>query len=166
MSVYFEGNAYIDSGQIQNVNINNSSISTSSITTSSLDMNMQKITSVQNPVQPQDAATKSYVDALGVCILDIDLIGTNFSTISNSIYGPFLKGAYTITITNIIFNGPAATFSVSKNELGQPGHVVRTTSSPGLVTYESLRIRWLPNTGIELQKTGNNYDGTYRIKLV
>lgn len=161
MSVYFEGNAFIDTGQIQN-----SSISSSSITTSSLDMNMQKITSVQNPTQPQDAATKAYVDALGVCILDINLEGTTFTTISNSIYGPFLKGAYTITITNIIFNGPAATFSVSKNELGQPGHIVRTTCSPGLISYESLRIRWLPNKGIELQKTGTNYDGTYRIKLV
>jgi hypothetical protein len=161
MSVYFEGNAYIDSGQIENVNINNSAITTSSITTSSLDMNMQRITSVQNPINPQDAATKWYVDGLGVHIIDINLTATNFSVIS-----PFLKGAYTITITNIILNGPAATFSVSKNEIGQPGHVVRTTSSPGLLTYESLRIRWLPNTGIEIQKTGTNYDGTYRVKLI
>lgn len=166
MSVYFEGNAYIDSGQIQNVNIINSSISGSSITTSSLDMNMQKITSVQNPVNPQDAATKSYVDALGISILDINLSGTNFSLVTNGTHGPFLKGSYTVTITNIIFNGPAATFNVSKNETSQPGHVVRTTSSPGLLTFESLKIRWLPNTGIELQKTGTNYDGTYRIKII
>jgi hypothetical protein len=74
-------------------------------------MNMQKITSVQNPINPQDAATKNYVDALGICILDINLTGTNFAVIANNVYGPFLKGSYTITITNIIFNGPAATFN-------------------------------------------------------
>ena len=165
MSVYFEGNAFIDSGQIQNVNVLNSSITTSSITSSSLDMNMQRITSVQNPIGPQDAATKSYVDSLGIRILDINLTGTNFVVISNNVYGPFLKGSFTITVTNIIFNGPSATFNASKNETSQPGHVARSTSSPGLLTYESLKIRWRPNTGLELQKTGNNYDGTYRIVI-
>jgi len=166
MSVYFEGNAYIDSGQIQNVNVNSSTISSSAITTSTLDMDNKNITNVKNPINPQDAATKAYVDALGIYILDINLLGSDFVVISNEIYGPFMKGSYTITITNIILNGPAATFNVSKNEISQPGHVVRTTSSPGLITLEGLRIRWQPNRGIELQKTGMNYDGTYRIKVM
>lgn len=161
MSVFFEGNAYIDSGQIQNVNVTNSTI-----TTSSLDMDNKTITNVHDPIQQQDAATKSYVDALGIYILDINLTGTEFELVSNAQYGPFLKGSFNITITNVIMNGPCATFNVSKNEVSQPGHVVRMTSSPGLITHESFRIRWQPNKGIELQKTGNNYDGTYRIKLI
>jgi hypothetical protein len=49
---YFKSNSYIDGGIVKNV----------AISQSSLDMNNLPITSVQDPANPQDSATKNYVD--------------------------------------------------------------------------------------------------------
>ena len=57
MSVYFEGNAYIDGGTVTNVDVQNVAI-----TASSINMNYQSITNVKDPFGLQDAATKNYVD--------------------------------------------------------------------------------------------------------
>jgi hypothetical protein len=160
MSVYFEGNAYIDGGKIQNALVSLSSVGNCRITTSSLDMNLQNITSVLDPVLPQDAATKKYVDNLGIVITDVTLSGTNETLVSSS-----LKGSYTVLVTNNVANGPTAVFHVTKNEAPRHAHITRTVATPGYQTDTSLRVTWLPNDGIYLKKTASYFDGSYTIKI-
>jgi len=161
MSVYFEGNAYIDGGQIQNTLILSSSIGNSAITTSSLDMNMANITSVKDPINPQDAATKAYVDALEVSFATVLLTGTADTLISNN-----QKGSYVVSVNNIIVNGPSGIFHITKSEAAREAHIVRTVASPGYMTANTLRVTWPPNSGIYLRKTGSGFDGSYRVKIM
>lgn len=159
MSVFFEGNAYIDGGKVEDTQIVSSEIRLSSI-----DMNLQNITSVKDPINTQDAATKKYVDqtvnALGVFIKELVLTGTNYTLISNT----YLKGSYSITV-NSSTNGPSATFFLSKGRSGQHPHIVRHTCSPGETTRELLELTWAPNSGIFIRKTGVNHNGNYIVKL-
>lgn len=166
MSVCLEGNVFIDGGQSQNINITTSTIGNCNISQSSLDMlsqsgALQNITSVKDPINPQDAATKKYVDDLGIVISEITLVSTNTIIISNNV-----KGSYIITISNLILNGPSGIFHITKNEMANEAHVVRTAAAPGNNSSIFLEITWPPNSGILLKKTGNNYDGSYRIKLM
>lgn len=154
--VYFEGNAYIDGGNITLTTIGNCSISTSS-----LDMNNQNITSVKDPVQQQDAATKQYVDDLGIRFNETTLNGTTPNVIFDDKTGSFI-----VTITNIIIDGPSGIFHVTKNRQGSESHIVRTVAAPGWSTNTLLQITWPPNSGILLSKTDNNYNGQYRIKIM
>lgn len=161
MSVFFEGNAFIDGGKVEDTQI-----VASAIRLSSIDMNLENITSVKDPIQPQDAATKKYVDdsinTLGVIQKSLVLTGTNYTLISSS----HLKGSYSITVnpgTNV--NGPSATFFLSKGRQNQYPHIVRHTCSPGEDTRELLELKWDPNSGIYFRKTGNNHNGFYNIKL-
>lgn len=161
MSVFFEANAYIDTGQINNVILTGSSISNCIITTSLLDMNMQNITSVKDPINLQDAATKKYVDDLGIVVKSITLLGTNNTLISDVLFGSFV-----ITVSNIILNGPSAIFHVTKNDSAKTSHIVRTVASPGNNSNIFLELSWPIGSGIYLKKTGNLYDGSYKIKLI
>lgn len=150
MSSYFKSNSYIDGTTIKNVDI----------TQSSLDMNGEPITSVQDPTNPQDAATKAYIDSLGE-VLTITLTGTAYTLVSSK-----LKGSFHLIAEAIVTDGPCATFSASKTSSSKHPNVVRLTASPGdSVNKEYLDIRWSPGSGIELHKTDTNFDGTYRIKL-
>jgi hypothetical protein len=160
-SVYFEGNAFIDGGRSQNVTVTSSSISNCAITTSSIDMNSANITSVRDPILPQDAATKKYVDDLGIVLSTITLSGVATSQIS-----PRLKGSFVITVSNVVLNGPSATFHVTKNEASREAHVVRITACPGISTNTFLKITWPPTLGIFLMKTNTSFDGSYNIKLM
>lgn len=159
--VYFEGNAFIDGGQVQNANVTQSSIGNCAITTSTLDMNFKNITSVAEPINYSDAATKRYVDDLGIVISTVSLTGTSPTQISTN-----LKGSFVITITNLVLNGPSAVFNITKNESTQYAHVARTVASPGLNSRSLLKISWPPNSGIFLNKTESTYDGSYRVKLM
>lgn len=154
--VYFEGNAYIDGGNITTTTIGNCSISTSS-----LDMNNQNITSVKDPIQQQDAATKQYVDDLGIRFNNIILTGTT----ENEIFS-YQKGSFIITITNIVIDGPSAIFNLTKNRQNSQSHIVRTVAAPGYGSNTLLQISWPPNSGIILSKTDNNYNGEYRLKIM
>lgn len=161
MSVFFEANAFIDTGQINNVLLTGSSISNCIITTSLLDMNMQNITSVKDPINIQDAATKKYVDDLGIIVKAVSLIGNNNTLISNESIGSFV-----ITVTNIVLNGPSAIFHITKNDPTKQSHIVRTVASPGINTNIFLELDWPIGSGIFIRKTGNAYDGSYKIKMI
>ena len=166
MSVCLEGNVFIDGGQAQNINITTSTIGNSNISKCSLDMrnsagSLQNITSVANPINPQDAATKLYVDNLDIVISNVTLSGTNTTTISN-----YVKGSYVITISNLVLNGPSGIFHVTKSESSQNAHIVRTVATPGYITNVFLNVTWPQNSGILLNKNGPNYNGSYRVKIM
>ena len=166
MSSCFEGNAYIDGGASLNIEVSLSTIGSSHISTSSLDMlntngQLQNITNVADPIQRQDAATKYYVDALGIVLTNVDLFNTTPTIISNN-----LKGSFVITISNLVLNGPCAVFHVTKSEPSFNAHITRTVAAPGFNSKEFLNISWAPNSGILLNKTGNIYNGSYLVKIM
>lgn len=160
-SVFFEGNAFIDGGQIQNVLVTSCTIGNCIIGTSTLDMNMKNITSVKDPINPQDAATKKYVDDIASSIQNITLIGTTPSEISSA-----QKGSFIISIINNISNGPTGIFHVTKNESSNYAHIVRTVATPGQSSKITLMVTWPQNSGIMLNKNGLLYDGSYSVKIL
>lgn len=165
-SFFGEGNFYMDLSILTNSSISNNIITTSQISTCTIDMlstsgNYQNITNVKNPILNQDAATKSYVDALGISIQNYTLTNTLGSLISTD-----LSGSFVITVKNLIFNGPSAIFNITKNEQGICGNVVRTAAAPGTGTSITLDISWPSNSGIILFKNGAQYDGSYKVKIM
>jgi hypothetical protein len=139
-------------------------IKNSAITTTSIDMNGQPITSVASPVNLTDAANKAYVDAKTSSVITtvtVTLSGTSYTLIAAD-----LKGDFHISVKNQITDGPSATFFLTKSESTRYPSYTRLTSSPGSVSFERLNTRWDPGQGIELKKTGNNYNGTYTIRMI
>lgn len=161
MSVSYEGNIYIDGGEAHNIIIESSSVGNSVITTSLIDMDLENITNVKDPILLQDAATKNYVDSLGIVLSTITLTNTDLTLISTN-----QSGSFVITITNLILNGPSGIFNITKNNSTRLAQINRLVSSPGYSTDISLNITWPISDGIYLNKTGSNYDGSYRIKII
>lgn len=60
--------------------------------------------------------------------------------------------------------GPCAVFLMTKSEVTDHASIVRISSSPAVSSGEQLEVRWLPNTGVEVRKTGNNYNGVFDVK--
>lgn len=184
MSFFYEGNAYLEQSYITNSTISNDIITISSINTSSIDMlsssgNYQNITSVKDPINRQDAATKSYVDSLGIVISDYTLTSTSSTLISTPIITQTTSGnvlvtsstspnygSYVLTITNLVSGGPSAIFNITKNQTSNCGAVMRTVASPGNDHNCTIDVKWPANSGILLYKTNPNYDGSYRVKLI
>lgn len=164
MSVFFEGNAFIDGGQLQNANVTLCTVSNCAITTSSLDMALQNITSVKDPIQPQDAATKKFVDDLGIVIKKFRLEGIDFTDTGSSEFG-----TYIISVKPEDPNGPTAIFNVSKMSPSSPAHIVRTVATPGLAPPDDramLLLKWDPNENIMIRKTHSTFNGIYIIKIM
>lgn len=164
-SFFLEGNIYADQSYIINSSIGSSIISRSSISSSSIDMlstsgNYQNITNAAMPINNNDVAIKLYVDNLGISINDFTLNSTIGTMISSSESGSFI-----ITITNLVLNGPSATFHITKNNPGANGHVNRPTLAPGLLSNTTLDIAWPINSGPLLYKSNVDYDGSYRVKI-
>lgn len=136
-------------------------VTNSIITNSSVDMNGNIITNHGTPINDTDVVNKAYVDNNGIPNILINLLGTSYTTILS-----YLEGNIQITVKNLISGGPSASFNISKSEQTRYMHYIRLTSSAGINTEEKLEIRWNLNSNIELRKTGNNYDGQYRIKYI
>lgn len=173
MSVYFEGNGFIDGGQVQNANVSTCNIITSVITTSTIDMlsingEYQHITNVKDPIQPQDAATKKYVDDLVALSKTIILIGTTGSSIVTNKE----TGSFNININPLNNIGPSAIFNVTKNDKLRLPHIVRLSAAPGFTgsqisPYVMLKIDWPVNSSIiSVSKTGTLFDGQYAVKII
>lgn len=165
-SFFGEGNFYMDASMLTNSSISNNIITTSQIRTCTIDMlstsgNYQNIINVKNPILNQDAATKSYVDALGITIQNYTLSNTLGSLISTD-----LSGSFVITVKNLVLNGPSAVFNITKNEQNICGQVVRTSAAPGTGTRITLNINWPNNSGIFLFKNGPQFDGSYKVKIM
>lgn len=142
--------------------INGGVVANSSISTSTLDMNSQRITSVALPVNSTDASNKAYVDSLNIQYYTINLNGTAPTTINSSL----LTGSYSVQVTSAVPNGPSATFHVSKNMSASiGGSIMRFTSGAGAISNERLLVVWNSNNGIQLMKTGVNYNGSYIVKI-
>lgn len=164
MSV-FDGNgyfydSYLTSSTVSNVILTNSVIKTSSIDMLNTSGNYQNIINVKDPINSQDAATKNYVDTLGItfqCTL-LNTIGSLISSQTN--------GAFVITISNNVLNGPCAIFHVVKSNSSQNAGIARTVASPGVSGNTQLNITWTPTNGIYLNKTNGLYDGSYNVKII
>jgi hypothetical protein len=166
MSFFFEGNGFFSDSYITNSSITNNIITTSAISTSSIDMlditgNYQNITNVAIPINPHDAVIKQYVDELYIRLKNYDLVGTIGTLLSND-----LSGSFVVTVTNLVMNGPSATFHITKNTPSVCGHMVRHTLSPGIQSFTSLNITWPTFSGPKLSKSDNSYDGSYRVKIM
>jgi hypothetical protein len=166
MSFFFEGNIYADASYIINSTIGTSIFTGGAISTSSLDMlstsgNYQNITNVAAPIQPNDAAIKQTVDNLGININTVTLTQTIGTTILTSI------GSYFITVTNLVMNGPSATFLVSKNASNLPGHIAQINNCPGVSQLQCvLDLSWDANSPLSLFKRTINYNGSYTVKII
>jgi hypothetical protein len=161
----FDSNGYFFDSYVIDSTVSNTQLSQSVITFSSLNMldihgNYQNIINLKNPINPQDAATKFYVDSLGT-VLTVTLSNTTPSLIASN-----LKGSFVITVSNEILNGPSAIFHVTKSSNTHTAGLARTVSSPGLASNTQLSIQWNINEGIYLYKTNNSYDGSYTIKFI
>ena len=166
MSFFFEGNGFFSDSYITNSTITNNIITTSAISKSRIDMldingNYQNITNIAIPINPHDAVIKQYVDDLNIRLKNYDLTGTVGTLLSND-----LSGSFVVTVTNLVSNGPSATFHITKNTSSICGHIVRHTLSPGINSLTSLSIVWPIGSGPKLVKSDDNYDGSYRVKIM
>lgn len=166
MSFFFEGNGFFADSYLTNSSITNNIITSSTISQSSLDMldvsgNYQNITNVAIPINPHDAVIKQYVDDLNIRVKNYDLIGTTGTLLTND-----LSGSFVLTITNLVMDGPSASFHITKNSPGICGHIVRHTLSPGITSLTTLNIIWPAYSGPILIKNNNSYDGSYRVKIM
>lgn len=155
---YFTGDMHMDGSLIENV-----TIQTSEIKTSTLDMNGQVITSHGDPIQPEDVSNKRYVDqqlGSGFQVYTVQLVGTTPAVVVN-----LAPGSYTMHVQPVSPPGPVAAFIVLKAQTSLAGYVVdhhgRIPGNP-----ERLEITWPANNSVYLSKTGTNYDGMYKVKII
>jgi len=144
---------------------NNSKIQRGVIYDSSIDMQSRIIINHGVPSNNTDVVNKFYCDNNSNNVIpsfNITLLGTLWTT------DVFLaqEGLFKINVRNGMSGGPCASFEVSKNHPSRGASILRNTSGAGLTTEERLEIRWLPSSGIDIRKTGSNYDGTYTINYI
>jgi hypothetical protein len=166
MSFFFEGNGFFSDSYVTNSTITNNIITNSDISKTSIDMldasnNYQNITNVAVPINPHDVVIKQYVDDLNIRLKNYALIGTSGTVLTND-----LSGSFVVTVTNLVMDGPSATFHITKNTPSVCGHIVRHTLSPGITFLTTLNITWPAFSGPILIKNNISYDGSYRVKIM
>lgn len=124
------------------------------------------ITNHGTPVNGTDAVNKDYVDNLvstgtGMTEVTITLTGTAYTSAI-----PETKGVLSISIKNIIPNGPSAAFYISKSESSGLASEMRLLNTPGAGSGELLELKWDPLGNVQIRKTGAAYDGTYKVSYL
>ena len=110
-------------------------------------------------IKDSGVSINDILDALNQ-IVTVPLTGTAYSTITTETEGSFL-----LSVKNEVTDGPAANFSITKNEPGQLPSITTITSAPGVGTGEFLELQWNAAGDLELHKTGINYDGDYTVTI-
>lgn len=140
----------------------NSKIQNGYISNSDIDMNTKVITNHGSPSTGTDVVNKTYCDANNkLPIFNTTLNSTSWTNILID-----QEGVFTVTVRNGMSGGPCGSFQLAKNHPSRGASIVRYSSSAGITTEERLEIRWLPGSGIDLRKTGVNYDGTYTVNYI
>ena len=88
---------------------------------------------------------------------DKTLSGTTYIEISTKLIGNEI-----VNICSKVEDAPNALFYISKNDQTKNSAITKLISSNGSYN-EKIELRWLPNTGIEIHKNSNNYDGLYEV---
>jgi hypothetical protein len=143
----------------------NSRIQNGSVFSSDIDMDTGVITNHGTPVAGTDVVNKDYCDGnttSSIPVITITLLAQTW----NNILPTVLDGEVSISIKNVVLFGPCARFTLCKNEQSRQASIVRWSSTAGITTEERLEVRWQPNTGIEVRKNGNGYDGDYNVKYI
>ena len=143
----------------------NSKIQNGSVYDSAIDMQNRIITNHGVPTSNTDVVNKFYCDNNSNNVIpsfNITLTSNLWTT------DVFLsqEGLFKITVKNGMSGGPCASFEVAKNHPSRGASIIRHSSGAGILGEERLEIRWLPNSGIDLRKTGTNYDGTYIVTYI
>lgn len=130
-----------------------------------VDFGCKNFSQVPPVVFESDVATKAYVTRQINEAIDIKfggkliiLDGTVFTNIS-----PLKPGSYLVSVCSQVFGGSTATFSVSKSSQTDTGHVVVITKSGSSLC--TLELVWLPDSQLQLRKTGQDLDGAYLVSF-
>lgn len=141
--------------------IKTSTITQSAITESTLDMNMKNITSVKDPIDRQDAATKGFVEDQLASIVQtqtVQLNGQAFAEVIN-----LTHGAFTLIVQSTFEGGPVGQFTCMKISDATIGTInANAIKTP---TGEQLIVTWPANSAILIRKSGDNFDGLYRVRI-
>jgi hypothetical protein len=137
------------------------------IVKSIIDMGSQDLINLRDPINPQDAVTKSYVDNLVTPPTQFSMVTFNLTDTNTTEIDTSLMGIKTIVIEPVTdTDGPIAIFSVVKNNEFINANVERLISSAGINTLERLDLTWGASSGILAYKTDNGYNGDYKATFI
>lgn len=143
----------------------NSKIKYGEISTTPIDMEFKDLINVRNPIQPQDAVPKSYVDSLTSTTSNYQELTITLTDMNPTIFYGALTGVYTFVIQSTDSYGPKAKFNVAKNDQSKIANIQRTINSPGINNC-NLQITWNANVGIGVYKNTTDYNGNFTVSII
>ena len=144
------------------LNKGNNIILNGQVLSSKIDMDNERITSLADPIANSDAVSKFYCDinsANGIPSVIVTLTDITWNTILMN-----MSGTFDILVSNIIPDGPCAKFTIMKSGPSRNASINRWNSCSGTTSNERLEMRWPINSGIQLRKNGNGYNGNYKVR--